>query len=410
MTDPAAALRAELGDDAVDECAPVPVDGAKLALRLRPACGDALSAALAALSRHGLRAVVRGGGTKLALGNPPTDPHVLLSTEALAGVDAFEPGEGVCHVRAGTTLAELRRVVSGEGGWELPLDAPFDCATVGGVLSAAAVGPRAQGFGRPRDVVLGLEVALASGERTRCGGRVVKNVTGYDLAKLYVGSLGTLGVIEGAWLRLRPRPEEVVALTAPAADTKSGCEGALLASRLATARVAALAARGDALRILVELAGDAEAVESDAEALRAETGAGEGVGDAVDELRRQQGALGAEGGLRFRVSALPTGLVPAATRLRHAGAALVAYPGPGLLFADLTSPDAEGAWPAAFAAAAEAARVGGGTWLCESAPAAAKRGRDVFGEAPELLPLHRALKQRFDPQGVLNPGRFAGHL
>ena len=144
------------------------------------------------------------GGTRVVLGNPPLRADVRLDLGALRGVLELDRSEGVCHVRGATPLSELREALAGTG-WEVPLDVS-DASTVGGALACNAVGPRTHGQGLPRDVVLGLSIAHASGKRTRCGGRVVKNVTGYDLNKLYTGSFGTLGVIVSAWLRLRPRP------------------------------------------------------------------------------------------------------------------------------------------------------------------------------------------------------------
>jgi glycolate oxidase FAD binding subunit len=196
------ALGSELTDCALELHDPVPLDGVDIAATLSPRDGESLARAVAAVARAGLAAVPRGDGGHLGLGNPPSRADLFLSTLALSGVLAFEPAEGVCRAGAGTRLSELRRSVEAEG-WELPLDGPGS-ATLGGALAAASVGPRSQGYGPARDAVLGLDVVLGSGERTRCGGRVVKNVTGYDLAKLYTGSFGSLGVIESAWLRLRP--------------------------------------------------------------------------------------------------------------------------------------------------------------------------------------------------------------
>ena len=124
-----------------------------------------------------------GGRTRLELGNPPSRADLLLDTSALSGVGEFDASEGVCQVQAGTSLGVLREALAGTG-WEVPLDVP-DASSVGGALASNAIGPRCAGFGLPRDVVLGLSVGHASGEQTRCGGRVVKNVTGYDMAKLY---------------------------------------------------------------------------------------------------------------------------------------------------------------------------------------------------------------------------------
>ncbi|MGI9591971.1 MAG: FAD-binding oxidoreductase, partial [Myxococcota bacterium] len=208
------ALADAAGEGGLAEHAPARLDGVELSATLRPADGEALARVLSALGQAGLAAVLRGAGSHLGLGNPPRGAELFLSLERLPGVDELDEVEGICHVASGTPLSTLREKLA-TTAWELPLDVP---GTLGGCLAAARIGPRSLGFGLPRDVVLGLEVALGSGQRTRCGGRVVKNVTGYDLAKLYIGSLGSLGGIEGAWLRLRPRPACVRALELEAAD------------------------------------------------------------------------------------------------------------------------------------------------------------------------------------------------
>lgn len=395
------ALRDAVGEEAFERHEPREVDGVAVGATLRPADGEALAAALRALGELGLAALPRGGGTDLALGNLPRRADVFLSTERLAGVDVLEPGEGVCHAGAGTPLAALRAEASAVG-WELPLEGPDD-ATVGGALAAAVIGPRTLGFGPPRDVVLGLEVALASGERTRCGGRVVKNVTGYDLAKLYTGSLGSLGVIEAAWLRLRPAPEAVRWLSLPARPAAEACRAGLVAARLPAVRACALLSGPDGLRGLLELAGDAESVEAAAAALPEADPADAA---AHGELcARQRSARG----LRWRIAALPEALPGSVERLLAAGASLVVHPGLRLVYADLPlEPSGDGA--AAFALAEDVSRRGAGHFVCECAPPEVKRGRDVFGVDPGPAALMRALKSRFDPAGVLNPGRFAGGL
>lgn len=398
------ALTQAAGDDGLEQHPVQEVDGVALEWTLRPAGAAALARSLALLGRHGCAALVRGGGSRLGLGNPPRRADLFLSTERIAGVDEFDPGEGVCHAAAGTPLRELREQVAA-GGWELPLDPPGERATLGGALASAALGPRALGFGPARDSVLGLEVVLATGERTRCGGRVVKNVTGYDLNKLYVGSLGTLGVIEAAWLRLRPLARRVRVL---AAEPVQGCATGLAAARRPSARAAALlVAQPPSGRLVVEFAGDEPAVDRDAEWFAAAHGARE-VGESELESVRARQAGTPSGGARFRISALASRLDAALAPLRDAGARVLVYPGLGLLYAGFSlAPEAD-APQRAFDAAARAACAGGGAWLLEEAPASAKRARDVFGGDAELLPLVRALKARFDPADVLNPGRFMG--
>ena len=380
---------------------------------------------------------------------------MVLETGGLAGVTEFERDDGVVQVRAGTPLAALREEVSAEG-WELPLDAAGDSATVGGTLAAAAIGPRSLGFGRPRDSVLGLEVTLASGERTRCGGRVVKNVTGYDMAKLYTGSFGTLGVIASAWLKLVPIPETKQLLAASSTQFENMFAIALEASRRSTARAAVLvspaAARtaevsradrrdhGVGVRVLgaaapggggaggwlgfggrASTAGSrAEPVDPVAIAELVESPALSGSQlPTIDRLRNLQGgtltATPAASGVRARIAALPSALPAAVGGLAQACPALVLYPGMGLLYA-FSQPREPGIQSEtdretdALEACDRVAQQVGGSLMLESLPDSARAGRDVFGSLGPELALMRTLKQRFDPTGVLNPGRFAGGI
>jgi glycolate oxidase FAD binding subunit len=418
------ALRKAVGDDgALEEHAPLAVDGAPLAWRLRPPDAEALSHALRALAERGLPAVVRGGGSRLGLGNPPRGARLLLATDALAGVVELDAAEGVLCAGAGTPLTALRDALE-DGAWELPFDPPGAGSTLGGVLATAAIGPRHAGYGRPRDLVLGLEAVLGDGLRARAGGRVVKNVTGYDLVRLQVGALGALGVIASAWLRLRPRPACSEVLSASFAADGEPCAEALAAARLPAVRVAALVdaslaaalepsrGAGAGWLLVVELAGDEAAVARDARLLAARCGAAAASPGAIARLRALQGETFGPVGLRFRLAVLPDRLAAVSERLERAGAALLAYPGSGLVFArfaldlELDAAGVDRAWRAAR----EAARAGEGVAVLEAAPAWAKSARDVFGDPTDAAPLLRALKQRFDPAGVLNPGRGPGLL
>jgi len=408
------ALREPLGGDGVEQHAPVDVDGVEVAVTLRPSDGPSLARTLATLSSRGLAALVRGGGDRFGFGNPPLRADVILCTERLHGVDVFEPAEGVCHALAGTALSEVRAVVNSEG-WEVPLDPPGSRTTVGGALAAAAVGPRAQALGVPRDAALGLRVALASGELARCGGRVVKNVTGYDLGKLYTGSFGTLGVIESAWLRLRPLPARVRSFEARVSGLGDACSAARAAARRASSRATALLAAAEPegeLRIVVELAGEAAGVDRDAESLARELGAEEAPAEAIDRVRERQGALPGEGGLRFRIAALPSRFPELLAALRTAGAETLCYPGLSLVYAGFGLPPdgGESAAERAFGAVATAVAGAEASFVCEASPTWAKAGREMYGEVGALVPLFEGLKARFDPKRVLNPGRFAGGL
>jgi glycolate oxidase FAD binding subunit len=419
MTAALDALRAVVGADAIVEHEPVAVDGVSLTESLRPSSGEELAAGLRVLSEQGMAALVCGGGSRLGQGNLLQRADLALEVTALDGILELDAEDGVVHVRAGTEIAVLRESVRAEG-WELPLDPPGAGTSVGGALASAAVGPR---FGHPREIVLGLEVTLASGARTRCGGRVVKNVTGYDLGKLYIGSFGSLGVIEAAWLRLYPLPERSLFLAAALPDGAAGFERVLATARRPSARVVAhvdrvLAAAIDPVTaregsvLLIELAGDESLLEADRRELVEETGAHDVDAVVIERLRGVQSGIFHPGGLRLRLSSLPSRVGEAAEILAGDGGAVLTYPAKGLLYArfPVGLSNDERAVDAAERSARLAAAAGGGGFVIEDAPDWAKQGRDVFGDPGPLLPLFRALKHQYDPKGVLNPGRFAGRL
>ncbi len=406
----------------------VEVEGLEVGETWMPADAEALAEAVRSLGERGLAAFVRGAGTELPQGNLPRRADVLLSTQALAGIEELDADEGVVRVRAGTPVSELREAAHREG-LDVPLDPPSRASTVGGALAAAALGPRCLGYGRARDAVLGLDVVLGSGERTRCGGRVVKNVTGYDLAKLYVGSLGTLAVITHAWLRLRPLPEEVRVLAAPLPARPASIETALECARLpgvrATALVAAAlagelegalpSAEGDGSLLVVELASDEPVVSQTAERLASQHGAVRVAPETIAAVAALEGAaeetrFGAS--LRVRVSARPSRLVAAHAALRAGTAAVVVHPGLGLLQARFALEPGDGAVriDAALATMREAARAGEGSAVVAAAPVSAREGHDVFGGAAPTFALMQRLKAELDPRGVLNPGRFVGGI
>jgi glycolate oxidase FAD binding subunit len=404
------ALRDAVGDGDLHEHEPVALDGVAAALTLCPSDGERLSRTLAALRRCGLAVAVRGGGSSAGVGNPPARLDAFLSTERLVGIEEFDAGEGVFHVRSGTSLRDAREALAASR-WELPLDPPGRDSTIGGCLAAASVGPRTLGLGLPRDQVLGLTVSLTSGERVRCGGRVVKNVTGYDLNKLYTGSFGTLGVIESAWLRLRTAPERSASCEIRGTHVERVCRSAIAAARCESGRAAAIASNGaEGWKAVVELAGDAPTVERDLAWLRKEHSASDATDDAIEQIRELQAEVPIPLGLRFRIGALPSRLERTIVELRSRGASLLAYPGLQLVYASFAldaSPD-EREVESIFSNVEAIARSAGGGYVCEAAPTSVKAGRDMFCDLGASGAIVRALKQRFDPTGVLNPGRFAG--
>ncbi len=171
---------------------------------LEPTDAASLAAKLKWANAQGLAVAVRGAGTKQAWGAPASRTDVVLSTLGLnSGVDHVA-GDLVATVPAGATLVAVNDVLRREKQW-LPLDPGVSpLATIGGVIATNDSGPRRHRYGTPRDLIIGIEIALADGRTAKAGGRVVKNVAGYDLSKLLCGSLGSLGVITSATFKLAP--------------------------------------------------------------------------------------------------------------------------------------------------------------------------------------------------------------
>lgn len=189
----------------IEDSAPLPVR--------RPASAAELGefVARARASKQGVFPV--GGRTSLDVGLPPSRPGVALDTTGLNGVIDYPARDMTITVRAGITIAEVQRVLGQEGQW-LPLDvAAEEKATLGGAIALNQSGPHRYGCGTLRDYVIGISFVTDDGVEVKAGGRVVKNVAGYDLMKLQIGALGTLGVVTQATLKVKPRPEksEVVA-------------------------------------------------------------------------------------------------------------------------------------------------------------------------------------------------------
>lgn len=197
----AAHVRAADASDAVCGVAP--------GLVVSPAGEEEVAAVLSAATARGLAVVVRGGGTKIDWGSPPERCDVVLSTSRIEGIVDHEPADLVCVVRAGTALSHLQDTLASAPGFRqrLMLDPPHaERASIGGVLATAASGPLRTRFGTPRDLVIGASFVLSDGTVGRSGGKVVKNVAGFDVAKLLIGSLGTLAVVTEVAFRLHPLP------------------------------------------------------------------------------------------------------------------------------------------------------------------------------------------------------------
>ncbi|WP_262847094.1 FAD-binding oxidoreductase [Sphaerisporangium corydalis] len=182
-----------------------------------PESTEEVAAVMRAAAEHDLAVVTAGSGTKLHWGPPPTRCDLMVDTCCLNEILEHVAGDLVVRVQAGVTVEALAAALAG-AGQQLALDVPIEGATIGGTLATATAGPRRLRYGTARDLLIGITVVLADGTIARSGGKVVKNVAGYDLGKLFTGSQGTLGVITEATFRLHPLPAARAWVTATVPD------------------------------------------------------------------------------------------------------------------------------------------------------------------------------------------------
>ncbi|MDT0302143.1 FAD-binding oxidoreductase [Streptomonospora wellingtoniae] len=376
----------------------------------RPPDTAAAQALLAAADRLDLATVVRGNGTASDWGAPPRRCDLLLETTALSGVE-HAAGDLVVQAGAGTPLADLQADLAA-AGQRLTLDPLVAGGTVGGAVATGLSGPRRLLHGPLRDLIIGMTAVRADGVAASSGGRVVKNVAGYDLGKLHTGALGTLGLITSATFRLHPLPEALRTIGATAADpeTAQRWTHAVLGSGAVPAAVELDWPADGPLSVRVLLEGAEGGIDA-----RART-----VADVMDGADVAAGPPTGWGVLPGGADdtllkiAVPIGHVAAAARLvreaaRRQGvdAAVGGSAGAGVLFAALpASADAE---PVGAVAAAVRSAVEGAVTVARTSPALAGADLDRWGAVPGLE-LMRAVKVRFDPRGLLAPGRFAGGI
>ncbi len=346
-----------------------------------------------------------GGRTRLHWANPAPAISMGLSLGGLSGVDEFEPEEGVLHAAAGTRISEIQDAARAEG-WELALDPPGATSTLGGTIATAAVGPRAQAFGRVADVVLGLEVVGGDGIRSKCGGRVVKNVTGYDLAKLYCGSFGSLAVICGAWLRLRPLPAVREAFVAQKGLTPDHFEGCRALGQQTTIRALVWSQRpaDESPQLVIELGGSREGVDHDREVI-ARSIAIEPIAQQEVDVLRDARAEPMSDAIVVQANVLGSDSEKMTRTMIDAGLEVSVDLGIGKIRARGSVEDRE----ALLSIRRRVASCGGST-IFETLPEPWRDEIDVFDDQGDGVSMAAILKNRFDPSGILNPGRFAGRI
>jgi glycolate oxidase FAD binding subunit len=406
------------------------VDGVPVAMVARPGSVEEASQVLAGAAADGLAVAFAGGGSKLGLGNPPERADLLVSTERLDQVLEHAAGDLVVRAQAGVRLAGLQAQLAPAGQW-LALDPPEPRATVGGVVAANASGPRRLRYGTARDLIIGITVVLADGTVARAGGRVVKNVAGYDLAKLFCGSLGTLGMIAEVIFRLHPLPAAAAVVTL---EVQEPAQAGQAVQRLGRSALEPSAVEltvdewGWPGRLAVVFEGIQPGVEAQAAAaaeLLDPVGSAAVAGPGqTDAALHQLGALPFEKAeLAFKAAFPPAELPGVLTELRAGGplawgGPLRAHAATGVLW--LASDLREGDLPADsptvprvvrwVAEARERLAARGGSLVVVKAPPHLKRLVDVWGPPGDALGLMRRVKERFDPDRRLSPGRFVGGI
>jgi len=387
--------------------------------RFVPADAEALAAVLREASEAGQAVVPWGGGTEQRLGAPPSRCDIVLETRHLSGIIAYAPEDLTVSVQAGTTLAEVRAALAPHGQF-LPFDvAAPDQATIGGVLAANTASVRRYRYGAARDLVIGMTTALPSGQLCKAGGRVVKNVAGYDLCKLWVGSLGTLGVFTSANFRVQPicKVTNSAICRFPTWDAALRTGLTLAGQSQAWSALIARGAVDPCLTIVAE--GFAGSVGVAIEAAR-HAAEGEGGECAVEEdpvavestLRdlAQFAGDGPELGALLRGSVAPALLPQAIAGLMGTAAAATltldwqADVGVGSVFCRVSGADARVA-EAVGQARSVLAPLGGRLLVAAGSPAL-RRAVEPWGAPEAAAPLSRTIKARMDPTSTLNPGRF----
>ncbi len=383
----------------------VAVPGAVVERFHRPRTAAEVGQIIEEASRQETGLLIAGGRTRLHWANVARNISLGLSLRELSGIDVFEPEEGVLHAAAGTSIREVQKAARSEG-WELALDPPGANSTVGGTIASAAVGPRAQCFGRVANSILGLDVVGADGIQSKCGGRVVKNVTGYDLAKLYCGSFGSLGVITGAWLRLRPLPtirESFVAGSEAGHDDFDTCRSICQRTSVRAVVWSQESAEGKA-EILVELGGSSEEVSRDREWIASVMKIDRVPLERVDELRDARARTDGDP-IAIRARVVESRCEEVKSQILGLGLRVCVDPGLGTIHARGRLDSAEGLFTIR-----QKTREAGGLAIFENLPDAWREDIDVFDDPGDGSSVIAVLKHRFDPSGILNPGRFAGRI
>lgn len=395
--------------DAIDGRAPLvvlePEDSATAASMLRFADTERLTV------------VPRGAGTKLMWGSAPSSADIVLSTGRLSAAIDHCAGDLTATLPAGASLAQVNEILGRQRQW-LPLDPAFaDRATIGGIVATNDSGPRRQKYGTARDLIIGMEMALVDGRIAKAGGRVVKNVAGYDLARLLCGSFGTLALITSATFKLAPVPAASRTVVATVGDARRLGELAL-AIAAAPLTPAAVELDSPPTRVMIRFETTPAAADQQAAAAcevckrhQAPTLVLQEESEA-DTWRSYEAQLWRTEGTLLKIAVLPSHvgdlveLVERATASRSIDYRLGGRAALGVLFLKLRRGIERHMEIVGELRRTAAAR--GGSAVILSTPVSTAQRIDTWGHVGDGLRMMRAVKARFDPHGTLNPGRGPG--
>jgi glycolate oxidase FAD binding subunit len=392
-----------------------------------PASTAEAAALLRAAAELGLTVVPRGSGSKLDWGAAPTSCDLIVDTRRLDQVIEHAAGDLVVSVQAGIPLDDLAKVLSA-ADQRLALDPPGG-GTIGGILATQAAGPLRFRYGSPRDLLIGITVVRADGTIARSGGKVVKNVAGYDIGKLFAGSFGTLGLITEATFRLHPQPRSTRAVTldCPDPQTAAATVQAMASSPLAPSAIELSWPSADApITVGVLLEGDEESVAGRAGRMVALLGGHATAGQPPAQPKRAVGSLGhpvlAADGTVLQLAFWAGQLASVLTSTRKAAAdveldcAVCGSAASGILHVEISAeaqPEAVGRFVelsrGSVGRAGPAEMPVAGSAMVLRAPAQVRDVVDMWGPVPSLE-LMRSVKEQFDTEYRMAPGRFAGGI
>jgi glycolate oxidase FAD binding subunit len=394
----------------------------------RPGCTEELCELVRDARAGGHALFPTGGGTKLALGLPPARHGIAVCTTKLAQVIDYPARDMTITVQAGITVAALRRILAAENQ-RLPIDVPqAEQATLGGILAANVSGPRRLGLGTLRDYVIGVSFMNDEGQQVKGGGRVVKNVAGYDLCKLCIGALGTLGILTQVTLKVVPEPEQhalvILAGAAPAMDELLGRlhqsqTRPVAIELLNPGAVAGLpplangAAQAAHWQLVVGYEGNADAVNWQVQQLVKELAATHSlearVGPTAAPLWQALAELPGWTAANLTLKAgIPASHCLAFCRQLEAaspGCAIQAHAASGILTAHITE-DLSAEKAAALVANCRTWTGNVGHLTVQRCPTAWKKSAFVWGPGPDAFALMRRIKEQLDSNNLFNPGRF----